>query len=87
MTAWTRPAVEQLISVLAAQASRRRQWELLETIQTTIATLPRQFPASSPVKGVAVAPVPETSSVILYRLSSQHGVTILGFFDPVQADT
>ena len=83
MTAWSRPAAEQLVSALAVQASRQRQRKLLGMIETTVAALPRQFPATSPVKGVAAAPVPETSYVILYRPSS-HGITILSIFDPGQ---
>jgi hypothetical protein len=86
VNAWTRHAAEQLILAIAAQASRQRQRQLLDMIQTTVATLPQQFPATSAVKGVAAAPVPETSYVILYRLSA-HGLTILGFIDPTHADT
>ncbi len=86
MNSWTRHAAEQLISALAAQSSRHLQRQLLGMIQTTVAALPQQFPATSPVKGVAAAPVPETSYVILYRLSA-HGLTILGFVDPTHADT
>jgi hypothetical protein len=86
VNAWTRHAAEQLISVLAAQASRQRQRQFLDMIQTTVAALPQQYPASSPVKGVAAAPVPETSYMIFYRLSP-HGLTILGFIDQTHADT
>jgi hypothetical protein len=86
VNAWTRHAAEQLILALAAQASRPRQRQLLERVQTTVTALPQQFPATSAVKGVAAAPVPETSYVILYRLSA-HALTILGIIDPTHADT